>query len=237
MTLQAIRRLDVTFGTERDPSPMITSDAVNSIAAPTRVAGRYIVVDQGSCLQRAVPNLGAGPVFAGAGDCPLIIIKDGLSIPSANAATLTLAVQVAGIMSREYVDPVFMASGYEQIHSEPPQSKDVRLEPLLQKLITIETGEWAAERGTQPSGPAIRSAQNVILALKGGPILPQRVLGGDERIILYFRGKDRRYVNLEFFNSGEMFVVKSNGHGTLHVGAFDLLHLPSVLDDVSAYVA
>lgn len=171
---------------------------------------------------------------------PLLILRDTFPRPSGRANAATIALGQLYPAKSAYFPLSLLNAAYWWTGSTPAdaaavESRDLRLEPHFAKLDLFETGEWNEARGERPNDLALRFARAILTTLKGGSLVPARVLGADERVVLYFKSKDK-YVNLECFNSGETLAVKSDGRGVPEVISFGADALESVIDDISAYL-
>lgn len=114
---------------------------------------------------------------------------------------------------------------------------DRRLDAFYARIDKIEAGEWNPALGTKPNDRALSAARGVLDALNGMALLPKKVVGGDEQIVLYFTS-GQRYSNIEILNNGMMFVLHSDGQAAPKAERFRLKDdLSSVLDAIRAHLA
>lgn len=113
---------------------------------------------------------------------------------------------------------------------------DRRLDPLYERLDQIEQGEWDAALGTKPNSHAISAARLVLHALNGKQLAPNRLVGADEQLVLYF-SSGRRFSNIEIMNNRMMFVAHGEGSIAMKPERFKMRSLASVLDAIRAHLA
>lgn len=114
---------------------------------------------------------------------------------------------------------------------------DRRLDSFYARINKIEGGDWNPALGIRPNDRALSAARVVLDALNGMALLPKKVVGGDEQIVLYFTS-GQRYSNIEILNNGMMFVLHSDGQTPPKAERFKLKDdLSSILDAIRAHLA
>jgi hypothetical protein len=77
----------------------------------------------------------------------------------------------------------------------------------LDELINAHSKEWEDRGYPPPSKQIIAQVTTILSALIDASTIPDRIVASAEGGIAFiFLGKNRRYINLEFFNDGKVVI-------------------------------
>jgi hypothetical protein len=177
----------------------------------------------------------------GTGPCNYVIVGEKTLAPSGNVTAATWARTFSPVTRPSFsavavCTSEFWWTGNRASVGASIKVDDRRLAPFYERLARIEQGEWDSELGKRPAKTALTNARAVLNQLKGGPVAPKKLVGGDGLIAIYFT-TGVKYSSVEILNNGAMLILNSDGQAPPLVERFTLAKLPSIIDKIRAHIA
>jgi hypothetical protein len=112
--------------------------------------------------------------------------------------------------------------------------QDPRFERFLERLTSIERGDWNLDHGDAPDAEALSQARIVIRHLSGSAVVPKKVTAADGGVSVYF-SDGQRFASIEIESGGELVLVLSDGQ-TSEVSELEKTALPTAVRQIRAHL-